>query len=197
MAIKAFGIAVKLTFKGSNQFVYPSTWAMAIVAAGCILLQMAYLNKALDRFSVNVVNLLYYVFFTTSTILASVILFQGFNTSDATNIISLLAGFAVILLGVYVLNLSRNNANPSNLGQAQTSRNSLDEWGTGRRSEVWSAVPRARGDEEERIMLNDFAIAEEEEEEEVRCPPTPRRSEENLNNTRQSMQISTRGSRPV
>ncbi|KAK1227283.1 hypothetical protein PQX77_009700 [Marasmius sp. AFHP31] len=200
MAMKAFGIAVKLTFSGSNQFVYPSTWAMAIVGGGCILMQMAYLNKALDRFSVNIVNLIYYVFFTTSTISASVILFQGFNTTDVTDIISLFAGFAVILLGVYVLNLSRNNTNPSNIGQQSHSqaRHSLDEWGMNGRSQVqaWGTVPRARGDDEERIMLNDFAIGEEEEEE-VQCPPTPRRSEEDLDKTRKSVQISTRGSRPV
>ncbi|KAG7089299.1 hypothetical protein E1B28_010997 [Marasmius oreades] len=193
MAIKAFGIAVKLTFKGSNQFVYPSTWAVGIVGAGCILMQLVYLNKALDRFSVNIVNLIYYVFFTTSTILASVILFQGFNTTDVTNIISLLSGFAVILLGVYVLNLSRENK-AGNLGQPDVLRNSLDGWGTsGRPSQTWRTPTRRRGDDEERIMLNSFAIGEDEDEG-VQCPPTPRRSEDM---TRTSIQIPTRGNRPL
>lgn len=50
---------------------------------------------------------MYYVGFSTATIVASLILFQGFNTTDATNTVSLLAGFIVIFLGVHILNLSR------------------------------------------------------------------------------------------
>jgi magnesium transporter len=61
-----------------------------------------YLIIALRR-----VNPMYYVGFSSCTILASLILFQGFNTTGGTNTISLLAGFAVTFLGVHLLNLSR------------------------------------------------------------------------------------------
>lgn len=47
--------------------------------------------------------------FTTATLCASFILFQGFNTADAVNTISLLCGFLVIFTGVYLLNLSRGD----------------------------------------------------------------------------------------
>ncbi|PFH46485.1 hypothetical protein AMATHDRAFT_154781 [Amanita thiersii Skay4041] len=107
MAIKGFGVAVKLTFGGSNQFTHPSTYVFGIVVAFCILVQMNYFNKALDTFSTNVVNPMYYVGFSTATAIASLILFQGFNTTDATNTISLLCGFAVTFSGVHLLNLSR------------------------------------------------------------------------------------------
>jgi magnesium transporter len=50
MAIKAFGIALKLTLSGSNQFVYPSTYVFLIVVTVCILTQMNYFNKALSQF---------------------------------------------------------------------------------------------------------------------------------------------------
>ena len=50
---------------------------------------------------------MYYVGFSSATIVASLILFQGFNTSDATNIMSLIAGFIVTFLGVHLLNHSR------------------------------------------------------------------------------------------
>lgn len=53
MSIKAFGIAVKLTLAGQNQFVYPSTYVFMIVVAVCILTQMNYFNKALSQFSTN------------------------------------------------------------------------------------------------------------------------------------------------
>jgi hypothetical protein len=51
MALKAFGIAIKLTFAGVNQFVHVSTYLFALVAIGCILVQMNYFNKALNTFS--------------------------------------------------------------------------------------------------------------------------------------------------
>ncbi|KAF8632159.1 hypothetical protein AX17_004900 [Amanita inopinata Kibby_2008] len=112
MAIKGFGVAVKLTFGGNNQFTHPSTYVFGIVVAVCILVQMNYFNKALDTFSTNVVNPMYYVGFSTATAVASLILFQGFNTTDATNTISLLCGFAVTFLGVHLLNLSRRPDSP-------------------------------------------------------------------------------------
>jgi len=88
--------------------------------------QMNYFNKALSQFSTNMcvsghpkteqesltfssVNPLYYVTFTTCTLLASFILFQGFNTTDTVNTISLLCGFLIIFTGVYLLNLSRED----------------------------------------------------------------------------------------
>ncbi|MCJ1308898.1 hypothetical protein MMC25_002553 [Agyrium rufum] len=111
MAIKAFGIALKLTINGNNQFTHPSTYAFIIVTVVAILTQMNYFNKALSVFSQSIVNPVYYVTFTTSVLLASFILFQGFNTTDRINTISLLCGFLVIFTGVYLLNLSRNDPN--------------------------------------------------------------------------------------
>ncbi|KAJ5221882.1 DUF803-domain-containing protein [Penicillium citrinum] len=115
MSIKAFGIAVKLTLGGHNQFGRPSTYIFAIVTGFCILTQMNYFNKALNEFSTSIVNPLYYVTFTTATLCASFILFQGFNTTDAVNTISLLCGFLVIFTGVYLLNLSRHDPDGHNL----------------------------------------------------------------------------------
>ncbi|KAG9285831.1 hypothetical protein G9A89_013256 [Geosiphon pyriformis] len=108
MSCKGFGIALKLTFAGNNQFSHPSTYVFVIISAVCIVTQMNYFNKALDQFSTNLVNPIYYVLFTTSTIAASVILFQGFNTSDGVNVASLFCGFLTIFAGVYLLNTARS-----------------------------------------------------------------------------------------
>lgn len=54
MAIKGFGVAVKLTLAGNNQLTHPSTWVFGIVVVSCIAVQMNYFNKALDTFSTNV-----------------------------------------------------------------------------------------------------------------------------------------------
>lgn len=124
MAVKAFGIALKLTFAGNNQFVHASTYVFLIVTLFCILTQMNYFNKALNSFSTSIVNPLYYVTFTTATICASLILFQGFNTTDAVSTISLLCGFLIIFTGVYLLNLSRHDPDGTTMMNAK-----LDEEG--------------------------------------------------------------------
>ena len=128
MAIKGFGIAVKLTIAGNNQFIYVSTYVFGLVVGFCIMIQMNYFNKALDTFSTNVyvcnfalfavpsltepscgcrVNPLYQVCFSTATIVASIILFQGLNTDNPVNTISLLVGFIIIFIGMHLLDLSR------------------------------------------------------------------------------------------
>lgn len=141
MSVKGFGVALKLTLNGSNQFTHPSTYCFAIVVAVCILVQMNYFNKALDqyaapfllcehcidqslrlfRFSTNVVNPIYYVMFTTSTIFASFLLFRGFNTQGVAPAVSLLCGFVVIFIGVYLLNMNRLPPESHNLGANHTS----------------------------------------------------------------------------
>lgn len=64
-------------------------------------------------------NPLYYVTFTTATLCASFILFQGFNTTDAVNTISLLCGFLIIFTGVYLLNLSRHDPDGTRMSHAK------------------------------------------------------------------------------
>ncbi|SPQ22927.1 78489be4-1c6f-4350-ab80-9cf6cb10717e [Thermothielavioides terrestris] len=109
MSVKAFGIALKLTFAGHNQFTHPSTYVFMIITAVCILTQMNYFNKALSQFPTNIVNPLYYVTFTSATLCASFILFKGFNTTETVNTLSLICGFLVTFTGVYLLNLSRSD----------------------------------------------------------------------------------------
>ncbi|EKD20201.1 uncharacterized protein L3040_007199 [Drepanopeziza brunnea f. sp. 'multigermtubi'] len=111
MSVKAFGIAVKLTLAGNNQFTHPSTYVFIILCTVCIMTQMNYFNKALSQFPTSIVNPLYYVTFTTATLTASFILYGGFNTADTVNTISLLCGFLVIFTGVYLLNISRGDPN--------------------------------------------------------------------------------------
>ncbi|KAI3324070.1 DUF803-domain-containing protein [Xylariaceae sp. AK1471] len=115
MAIKAFGIALKLTFGGNNQFSHPSTYVFMTITIVCILVQLNYLNKALSQFPTNIVNPLYYVTFTTGTICASFIFYGGFNTTDAVTTLSLLCGFLITFAGVYLLNLSRDDPDGAKL----------------------------------------------------------------------------------
>lgn len=116
MFIKGFGLALRLTLAGNNQLTHISTYVFALVVGLSIAVQMNYFNKALDLFSTNLVNPIYYVFFTTATSIASIIFFQGFEYAGGIDTVSLIAGYIVIFVGVYLLNdRSQNNAPESGI----------------------------------------------------------------------------------
>ncbi len=65
------------------------------------------MQKALNLFNAALVTPTYYVFFTSSTIVTSAILFQGFKGS-VTSIITVVLGFLQICAGVVLLQLSKS-----------------------------------------------------------------------------------------
>lgn len=108
MSVKALGIALKLTFSGMNQLLYPQTWAFTIVVISCVVTQMNYLNKALDTFNTAVVSPIYYAMFTSLTILASVIMFKDWDRQNPTQIMTEMCGFITILAGTFLLHKTKD-----------------------------------------------------------------------------------------
>lgn len=51
MCVKTVGIALKLTFEGTNQFKYYQTWIFTVIVIGCCLLQINYLNKVKSAYA--------------------------------------------------------------------------------------------------------------------------------------------------
>ncbi|XP_019175989.1 PREDICTED: probable magnesium transporter NIPA4 [Ipomoea nil] len=108
MSVKALGIALKLTLSGMNQLLYPQTWAFTLVVLICVLTQMNYLNMALDTFNTAVVSPIYYVMFTSLTILASVIMFKDWDRQNPTQIVTEMCGFVTILSGTFLLHSTKD-----------------------------------------------------------------------------------------
>ncbi|XP_074275036.1 putative magnesium transporter NIPA4 [Silene latifolia] len=108
MSVKALGIAMKLTLSGMNQLIYPQTWAFTMIVAACVVTQMNYLNKALDTFNTAVVSPIYYVMFTSFTILASVIMFKDWDRQSPTQIVTEMCGFVTILAGTFLLHKTKD-----------------------------------------------------------------------------------------
>lgn len=108
MSVKALGIALKLTLSGMNQLIYPQTWAFTMIVAACVVTQMNYLNKALDTFNTAVVSPIYYVMFTSFTILASVIMFKDWDRQNLTQIVTEMCGFVTILSGTFLLHKTKD-----------------------------------------------------------------------------------------
>ncbi|WOL11479.1 putative magnesium transporter NIPA4 isoform X1 [Canna indica] len=108
MSVKALGTSLKLTFEGMNQLIYPETWCFMAIVSTCVITQMNYLNKALDTFNTALVSPIYYVMFTTLTILASVIMFKDWDGQNAGSIISGICGFIVVLSGTILLHVTKD-----------------------------------------------------------------------------------------
>ena len=103
MGCKGVGIVLKQTFNHKNQFDNPVSWALIFVVCFCGTTQINYLNKALDIFNTSLVTPIYYVMFTTLTIIASAILFQEWEFMHAEDVIGTFCGFLTIILGVFLL----------------------------------------------------------------------------------------------
>ena len=64
--------------------------------------------QALDTFNTAVVSSTYYVFFTTCTITASMIMYKDWEGQAAGTITVQVAGFMVLMVGVYLLTVTRD-----------------------------------------------------------------------------------------
>jgi len=74
----------------------------------CVITQINYLNKALDGFNTAVVSPIYYVFFTSFTIIASTIMFKDWVTQTGAQLTLELTGFITILCGTALLHLTKD-----------------------------------------------------------------------------------------
>ena len=103
MGCKGLGIVIKQTLHGDSQLTNPVAWGLIFAVLACVLTQMNYLNKALDIFNTSLVTPIYYVMFTTLTIIASAILFREWEVLDSKDTIGAICGFLTIMFGVFLL----------------------------------------------------------------------------------------------
>lgn len=100
------GAAIILSIRGRNQFTYWFTYFLLAFIIVTLLVEINYLNKALELFNTAAVTPTYYVMFTAATIITSIILSKGMRASAAT-IVTIVFGFFVICSGIVLLQLSK------------------------------------------------------------------------------------------
>ena len=103
MGCKGLGIVIKQTLHGDSQLTNPVAWGLLFAVLACVLTQMNYLNKALDIFNTSFVTPIYYVMFTTLTIIASAILFREWEVMGSKDTIGAICGFVTTVFGVFLL----------------------------------------------------------------------------------------------
>lgn len=109
VATQGLGAAiVRNITTGTPQFNHWFIYVTMVFVVCTLVTEINYLNKALNLFNTAMVTPVYYVMFTSATLVASVILFQGFSAS-ATSIMTVVMGFFVICAGVVLLQTSKRH----------------------------------------------------------------------------------------
>jgi hypothetical protein len=109
VATQGLGAAiVRNITTGTPQFNHWFIYVVMVFVVCTLITEINYLNKALNLFNTAMVTPVYYVIFTSATLVASVILFQGFSASP-TSIMTVVMGFFVICAGVVLLQTSKRN----------------------------------------------------------------------------------------
>ncbi|TSK42065.1 Magnesium transporter NIPA1 [Bagarius yarrelli] len=107
---KGLGLAAKEMFDGDSVscngalFLFLSLLGILLLS---VLTQFTFINRALESFSANVFEAVYYVTFTSSVILATAILFKEWEALGAQDCLGILCGFITISVGVTLLRLSQ------------------------------------------------------------------------------------------
>jgi len=106
VATQGLGASIITTFRGESQFKYWFIYFLIGFVICTLLTEINYLNKALELYNTAMVTPTYYVMFTFSTLVTSIILFQGLKV-PAADIITLVLGFLVICCGITLLQMSK------------------------------------------------------------------------------------------
>nr|XP_056711573.1 magnesium transporter NIPA3 [Euleptes europaea] len=107
-SVKGLGIAIKDLWHHKPVLRSPLVYILGVVLVMSVSTQINYLNKSLDVFNTSLVTPIYYVFFTTTVVICSVILFKEWNSMALSDIIGTLSGFVTIIIGIFFLHAFKN-----------------------------------------------------------------------------------------
>ncbi|KAJ7326630.1 hypothetical protein JRQ81_016389 [Phrynocephalus forsythii] len=107
-SVKGLGIAVQDMLQQKPVFRHPLVYILVVVLVMSVGTQIIYLNRSLDVFNTSLVTPIYYVCFTTTVVVCSVILFKEWNSMDLGDIVGTLSGFFTIIIGIFFLHVFKN-----------------------------------------------------------------------------------------
>ncbi|KAI9859024.1 MAG: hypothetical protein M1813_007152 [Trichoglossum hirsutum] len=139
VATQGLGAAVVTQAGGTPQFNQWFLYVLFAFVVSTLVTEIIYLNKALNLFNAALVTPTYYVFFTSSTIVTSAILFRGFKGSPGS-IATIVMGFLQICCGVILLQLSKSAKDVSDV---EIFKDDLDQVRTLAEQEQPESEPKA------------------------------------------------------
>lgn len=91
-------------------FTTPVTYVLLAILVSTAVLQVKYVNKALQRFDSTQVIPVQFVMFTLSVIIGSAILYRDFEKADASSMTKFVFGCLLTFFGVYLITSGRDRS---------------------------------------------------------------------------------------
>jgi magnesium transporter len=106
-AISTKGIASLLSDTLWRTFIFPITYVLVIVLIVSAVMQIRYVNRALQRFDSTQVIPTQFVLFTISVIIGSAVLYREFESTTAASVGEFTGGCLLTFFGVYLITSGR------------------------------------------------------------------------------------------
>lgn len=133
-ALSTKGVASLLSASLYKAFAYPITYFLIAVLILSALMQIRYLNRALQNYDSTQVIPTQFVLFTLSVILGSAVLYRDFEHTTSEQATKFIIGCLLTFFGVYLITSQRNEDNDEDDGDADDEDEAIhlvDEHGEG------------------------------------------------------------------
>jgi magnesium transporter len=107
-ALSTKGVASMLSSTLWKAFTTPVTYALVAVLIGTAIMQVRYVNKALQRFDSTQVIPVQFVLFTLSVIIGSAVLYRDFEKTTAERAVKFVGGCLLTFFGVFLITSGRD-----------------------------------------------------------------------------------------
>ena len=112
-ALSTKGVASLLSTELWKAFAYPILYVLVLILVASAIMQIRYLNKALQNFNSTQVIPTQFVLFTLSVIVGSAVLFREFESTTPDRAIKFIAGCLLTFFGVYLITSNRPRSDDS------------------------------------------------------------------------------------
>ncbi|PVI07695.1 DUF803-domain-containing protein [Periconia macrospinosa] len=106
-ALSTKGVASMLSYTLWRAITFPVTYLLVAILVGTAVMQIKYVNRALQRFDATQVIPVQFVMFTLSVILGSAILYRDFERTSGEDAGKFVGGCAMTFLGVWLITSGR------------------------------------------------------------------------------------------
>ncbi|EKG15785.1 hypothetical protein MPH_06988 [Macrophomina phaseolina MS6] len=106
-ALSTKGVASMLSYTLFHALTFPVTYLLVAILVFTAVMQIKYLNRALQRFDATQVIPTQFVLFTLSVILGSAILYRDFERTNGRGAGEFVGGCAMTFLGVWIITTGR------------------------------------------------------------------------------------------
>ncbi|TVY90091.1 NIPA-like protein, partial [Lachnellula willkommii] len=107
-ALSTKGVASMLSYTLWRALTTPVTYILVVVLVGTAVMQVRYVNKALQRFDSTQVIPVQFVMFTLSVIIGSAILYRDFEKMTRENVGKFIGGCLLTFFGVFLITSGRD-----------------------------------------------------------------------------------------